>query len=104
MHPALTPGRNAWLLRGLQLDQSLTSPHLPWWKAPAEFVSCCTCLRWEALDAQASAGDVPRWPPPVQLDVPMVLRLQCNITDDRSSAGGGNANRGAINEQATANE
>lgn len=40
----------------------------------------------------------------MQLDVPMVLRLQCNITDDRSSAGGGNANGGDINEQAIANE
>lgn len=62
------------------------------------------CLRWEALGARASAGDVPRWPPPVQLDVPMVLRLQCNITDDRSSAGEGRASGGDINEQATAND
>lgn len=40
----------------------------------------------------------------MQLDIPMVLRLQCNITDDRISAGGGNANGGDINEQAIANE
>lgn len=37
--PALSGGRNVWLLMHLQLYQTLTSPHFPCWKEPAELVS-----------------------------------------------------------------
>lgn len=39
VHPALTHGRNFWLLMHLQPYQTSTSPHFSCWKAPAEFMS-----------------------------------------------------------------
>lgn len=61
-------------------------------------------LHWEALDALPNAGDVSKWPPPVQLDVTVVLRFQHNIADDTSTAGGVRASSEEINKQPTTND
>lgn len=45
-----------------------------------------------------------KWPPPVQLAIDVVLRFQCNIADDRSTAGGARASSGKINKQETTND
>lgn len=48
-YPALTQGRNVWLLMHLQLYQTFICPHFPCWKAPAEFMSflhVCTGKPW----------------------------------------------------------
>ena len=62
------------------------------------------CLHWEALDALPNAWDKSKWLPPVQLDVAVVLQFQCNIADDKSTAGGVRASSGEINKQATTND
>lgn len=58
------------------------------------------CLPWEALDALPKAREVSKWPPAV----PLVLPLQCDIADGRSTAGGLRASSGEINKQATTND
>lgn len=48
-----------------------------------------------------NAGDVSKWPPPVLLDIAMVLQCQCSVADDRSTAGGVRASSGESIKQAT---
>jgi len=61
-------------------------------------------LHVSALGSPGCAHDVSTWAPPMQLDVAVVLQLQCNISGDGSTAGGVRASSSEINKQATTND